>query len=183
MKQAEFNVYKAKIRTAIRSVLASAPPGILDEAALPAYIHPNPMINWLFWQRLHKAMDYLDGRGPYHCVLDFGCGSGVMLPFLGKIASQVIAVDVDLNPLEHMKSYLDLPSNVVAYKASHKELSQWQANSFEAIVALDVLEHVKDLPNTLESLLRLLKPGGFLVVSGPTENIFYKISRRLAGRE
>ncbi len=29
----------------------------------------------------------------------------------------------------------------------------------------------------------MLSPGGRLVVSGPTENIFYKLGRRVAGRE
>lgn len=49
--------------------------------------------------------------------------------------------------------------------------------------ALDVLEHVDDLPGTLSHLMRLLKPGGQLVVSGPTENLFYQIGRKLAGPE
>ena len=36
---------------------------------------------------------------------------------------------------------------------------------------------------TLSDLLALLKPGGRLVVSGPTENILYQIGRKLAGPE
>jgi hypothetical protein len=39
------------------------------------------------------------------------------------------------------------------------------------------------LPGTLSELLNLLKPGGQLVVSGPTENILYQIGRKLAGPE
>jgi 2-polyprenyl-3-methyl-5-hydroxy-6-metoxy-1,4-benzoquinol methylase len=55
--------------------------------------------------------------------------------------------------------------------------------SFDLINALDVLEHVDDLPRTLSELLNLLKPGGRLVVSGPTENILYQMGRKLAGPE
>ena len=51
------------------------------------------------------------------------------------------------------------------------------------IIALDVLEHVKDLGGTLSALLRLLRAGGQLVVSGPTENGLYRVGRKLAGPE
>jgi trans-aconitate methyltransferase len=49
--------------------------------------------------------------------------------------------------------------------------------------ALDVLEHVDDLPQTLSQLMNLLEPNGQLLVSGPTENILYRIGRKLAGPE
>jgi trans-aconitate methyltransferase len=62
-------------------------------------------------------------------------------------------------------------------------LERWPAGQFDLITALDVLEHVQDLPRTLEALLRLLSPAGTLVVSGPTENVLYRIGRRLAGSE
>ena len=88
MNNADFNAYKSKFRTAIRKVLSESELGRLDEAAFPAYSHPNPFINWLFWQRLRKTMEYIEGSAPYQRVLDFGCGSGVLLPFLGKLADQ-----------------------------------------------------------------------------------------------
>jgi 2-polyprenyl-3-methyl-5-hydroxy-6-metoxy-1,4-benzoquinol methylase len=46
-----------------------------------------------------------------------------------------------------------------------------------------VLEHVPDLSKTLSELLTLLRPGGQLLISGPTENIFYQIGRKIAGAE
>jgi SAM-dependent methyltransferase len=53
--------------------------------------------------------------------------------------------------------------------------------SADLILALDVLEHVADLPATVAQLCRVLVPGGRLVVSGPTENLLYRCGRRLAG--
>jgi 2-polyprenyl-3-methyl-5-hydroxy-6-metoxy-1,4-benzoquinol methylase len=55
--------------------------------------------------------------------------------------------------------------------------------SFDIIVATDALEHVADLPGTLADMGALLKPGGQIIISGPTENILYKIGRKLAGPE
>ncbi|HEY3475155.1 MAG TPA: hypothetical protein VGK56_11135, partial [Anaerolineales bacterium] len=69
MKASEFQEYKARYRSAIRKVLAEAERGRLDEAGFPAYAHPNPLINWLFWQRLRAAMNYIEENAPYEKVL------------------------------------------------------------------------------------------------------------------
>ena len=76
MKSAEFQEYRARYHAAIRNVLQESESGRLDEAGFPAYSHANPLINWLFWQRLHTAMNYIERYAPYEKVLDFGCGAG-----------------------------------------------------------------------------------------------------------
>lgn len=183
MNDTDFRAYKTRFQNAIRKALDAAPQRSLDEAGFPAYSHPNPMINWLFWQRLHKAMTYVQEHAPYSKALDFGCGSGVMLPFLCSMVEQVTALDVDLAPFERMRSHIDFPTNLEVHDSKKVNLEDWPAAQFDLIVALDVLEHVKDLEGVLASLLRLLASGGRLVVSGPTENIFYRIGRRLSGPE
>ncbi len=183
MNTIEFNAYKTRYRTAIQEVLAAAEKGRLDEAAFPAYSHRNPIINWLFWQRLRKVMEYIQSRKKYSRILDFGCGSGVMLPYLSQISEQVIAMDVDLLPIQSVQNYIPLEKNVEVRDATQTKISDLPANSFDLIIALDVLEHVHDLPQTLNELLALLKPDGQLIVSGPTENILYKLGRKVAGPE
>lgn len=183
MKSADFQAYKTRYRSAIRRVLQDSERGRLDEAGFPAYSHRNPLINWLFWQRLQTAMKYSESRAPYEKVLDFGCGSGVMLSFLAQRSQHVTAMDIDLVPLERVKKYIPLGENVLVLDAKQSPISQLAPKSFDLINALDVLEHVDDLPGTLTDLLNLLKPGGQLIVSGPTENILYQVGRKLAGPE
>lgn len=183
MNSSEFNAYKTRYRAAIRHALTDSEKGRLDEAGFPAYSHPNPVINWLFWQRLRSAMNYIKKYAPYENVLDFGCGSGVMLPFLAERSKRVVAIDIDLFPLEKVKEHIPLAANVQAFNAKQTPISQFAPKSFDLINALDVLEHVDDLPQTLSQLLNLLKPNGQLVVSGPTENFLYRIGRRLVGPE
>jgi 2-polyprenyl-3-methyl-5-hydroxy-6-metoxy-1,4-benzoquinol methylase len=183
MKDLEFKKYKSEIRSTIRKVLSQSEPGRLDEAAFPAYSHPNPLINWLFWQRLRKTMEYLEPHIPYQRVLDFGCGSGVLLPFLAKISSHVTAADVDMTPFERMKAQMGFHANIETLDLKTATLRGLPTASYDVITALDVLEHVEDIEGTLNDLLRLLKQGGRLIVSGPTENIFYKLGRHMAGKE
>jgi 2-polyprenyl-3-methyl-5-hydroxy-6-metoxy-1,4-benzoquinol methylase len=181
VRTSEFRAYKTRYRSAIRKVLAETESGRLDEAAFPAYSHPNPLINWLFWQRLRAAMDYIEKNAPYEHALDFGSGSGVMLSFLAQHSRQVTAMDIDLVPLERVRKHIPLAEHVRVLDANQVPLPGLAPRSFDLINALDVLEHVDDLPRTLSELMQLLKPGGRLVVSGPTENILYRLGRKLAG--
>jgi 2-polyprenyl-3-methyl-5-hydroxy-6-metoxy-1,4-benzoquinol methylase len=119
MNNSEFNAYKTRYRAAIRNVLAESEKGRLDEAGFPAYSHPNPVINWLFWQRLRAAMRHIENSAPYERILDFGCGSGVMLPFLSQLSQHVIAMDIDLLPLERVRRQIPLAGNVEALDAAH----------------------------------------------------------------
>jgi 2-polyprenyl-3-methyl-5-hydroxy-6-metoxy-1,4-benzoquinol methylase len=183
MDSSEFRTYKIRYRSAIRKVLSEAERGRLDEAGFPAYSNPNPLINWLFWQRLRKSMEHVEKNAPHEKILDFGCGSGVMLPFLAEHGKHVVAYDIDLIPLERVSRHIPLAANVEVMDARQTPVSQLESKSFDLVNALDVLEHVDDLPRTLSELIHLLKPGGQMVVSGPTENIFYQIGRKLAGPE
>lgn len=47
-------------------------------------------------------------------------------------------------------------------------LDQFPDNSFDQIMAIDVLEHVIDLDMAVKSVIKKLKPGGRLIVSVPT---------------
>ena len=181
MKSSEFEAYKRRYGAAIEQVLSEAEPGRLDEIGFPAYSHGNPLIKWLFWKRLHTVMEHVERDAPYERGLDFGCGSGVMLPFLAGVCKEVVAADVDLLPLERVQSRIALASNVREWQLSGSGLSEAAASSFDLIIALDVLEHVKDLHGALAQLLRLLRRGGQLIVSGPTENALYRFGRMLAG--
>lgn len=182
MNSKKFNAYKTRYRAAIQQVLSETKKGRLDEAAFPAYSHKNPVINWLFWQRLRKAMEYIE-NGQYKNILDFGCGSGVMLPFLSTISKKVIAMDIDLLPIQNVQKYIPMADNIQIKDATKTGISDLQKDSFDLVIALDVLEHVQDLPKTLSELFALLKLKGQLIVSGPTENILYQIGRKMAGPE
>ncbi|MFN2119182.1 MAG: class I SAM-dependent methyltransferase, partial [Anaerolineales bacterium] len=89
----------------------------------------------------------------------------------------------DLVPLEHMMKHVPLSPNVQLLNISAEPLSREAAGTFDLIIALDVLEHVRDLGGTTDQLLRLLKPGRQLIVSGPTESLLYRFGRKLAGPE
>jgi 2-polyprenyl-3-methyl-5-hydroxy-6-metoxy-1,4-benzoquinol methylase len=178
----EFARYKRLFVDAMRLSL-NEHGGRLHYAALPAYGHRNPLIRFLFWQRIRSVMRYLNWRSPWESVLDFGCGAGVLLPFFATRAKRVLAADVDISALEAIARYVPLASNVDVFDLGTGSLSDLAPESCDLIVALDVLEHVQDLAGTAIALRRVLAPRGELIVSGPTENYAYRVGRRIAGRD
>ncbi len=75
---------------------------------------------------------------------------------------------------------MEFPSNIKYIQGDiiDKELPD---NSFDVIFALDVLEHIENLSDYVELFKKLLTPDGVIIISGPTENILYKIGRKFAG--
>src|SRR3954462_11345053 len=106
MTLSEFLTYKRTFVAAARQVLLAERSDALSEAAFPAYANGNPLISFVFWQRIRRVMRCLANRGKYNAVLDYGCGGGVMLPFLGGISRRVVGLDLDLSPHKKIAAYV-----------------------------------------------------------------------------
>jgi len=104
-----------------------------------------------------------------------------MLWFLSAIAAHVDAADVDLEPLRAIQMVLPLPKHVSTVDLSRSRLDDLPAGAYGAILALDVLEHVEDLDGALAAISRRLCNDGELFISGPTENLIYRLGRKFAG--
>lgn len=167
----------------LRSLSASLSTDARDESAVPSYTHWNPAIRWLMFRRLEcirrMALSSL-ARGPGDAsALDFGCGLGMLVPVLAPRVATLYACDEQLAPVR-ASAALFAAANVVALAPD--ELAERIADaSLDLVVAADVLEHVDALPDLLALLARKLRPGGALIVSGPTESGAYRLGRRIAG--
>ena len=175
-----FKSVKKAFKSAFEKILSKENSYEIDEAALPAYAHKNVLIDHLFWKRLKVAYDYGNKKGHGKKALDFGCGSGVLSYLLAKNGYEVTACDLEFGPLNLVRKELEFPKsiNFIEGDIATKNLPD---GSFDLIFALDVLEHVENLEDYIELFNRLLTPRGMVIVSGPTENILYKIGRKFAG--
>ncbi len=175
-----FNTSKRKFKTVFKQILKEGDNYEIGEAALPAYSHKNPLIDWLFWKRVRIAYDYALHKRSGDKILDFGCGSGILSYMLAKEGYDVTACDIEFGPLQLVRDKINFPSNIDFIEGDilTKNLKD---NTFDIIFALDVLEHIDDLEPLHKLFNRLLTPNGVVLVSGPTENVFYKIGRKMAG--
>jgi len=168
-------------RHLLRDAVAHLPGAAINETAVPSYTHYNPFIRRLFWQRLDTAVTLAQIR-PTDRVLDFGTGSGILLPTLQDRAGSVTATDLDVSPSQALAQALNLSVSIVS-SAEFEPWAEAHAGAIDLIIALDVFEHLSEieLPVVSARLCSLMAPGGRLVVSGPTESLMYRLGRFIAG--
>jgi SAM-dependent methyltransferase len=161
---------------------ASSIPDMLqrDEMAGPSYLHRIPLVRWVFWRRLEVVAELLAAHADrYEAGLDFGCGLGVLLPTLSSFTTSVYATDLELRPARQIVAAMEIPN--VEFVVPETLQGRITPRSLDYVVSTDVLEHVDDLPAIVDQIASLLRPGGCLIISGPTESFVYRMSRVLAG--
>jgi 2-polyprenyl-3-methyl-5-hydroxy-6-metoxy-1,4-benzoquinol methylase len=174
---------KQKFKKAIKEILADNTFNAqLDEAALPAYTHSNILIDYIFWNRVSTAVNFLvtKSKAKPQKVLDFGCGTGVLSYILAAHKFDVVSTDIENIPLQLIRKKIEFPGNI---EFIDKDIFATDIinKKFDAIIALDVLEHIPDIEKYILAFKKMLNPSGIIIVSGPTENLLYKIGRKLAG--
>lgn len=149
-----------------------------SEMAIPSYIHPNPFVRWIVTKRMFTLISYMDLYDGCK-VLDYGCGTGMLLLQLPPDCVDYFGVDTSLWQADKILKAHNR-KDFTLYDASDWD-SKFRDNSIDCIVALEVLEHVQDVSSLLTSFSRILKPKGKFLISGPTENVFYRFARKIAG--
>lgn len=104
---------------------------------------------------------YLDNDDPNRRILDVGCGTGTMLVHLRRYGC-TFGVEIDAEAAGYCKDRgIETVSQAMA---DHLPFAD---GTFGLITALDVLEHIDDDSAALREALRVMRPGGMLLVSVP----------------
>lgn len=178
MKHHDFIAYKNTQLERFQRILGANPAGDCDEQGLPAYTNPNPLMRWLTWKRVNIILNAIEQRGEMKNVLDFGCGYGVFLPYLIEHAERTTAFDLIIEKVKIAGEREGWQK--IEYVSDFSQIAS-RKEHYDLILAIEVMEHVKDLDGTINTFADILAPGGHLLVSGPTENFLYKLGRKLAG--
>jgi SAM-dependent methyltransferase len=101
-------------------------------------------------------------------ILDVGCGCGLGLSRLSRYGT-VVGVDKQPEALRYCRSRLSSASLVRA----SAELLPFKRETFDLIVALDLLEHLDDDGAFLRELLYLCKPKAKVMISVPCYQILF----------
>jgi 2-polyprenyl-3-methyl-5-hydroxy-6-metoxy-1,4-benzoquinol methylase len=168
--------YRDTYRRIFEELLEGAERGELDESGLPSYTHRNPLMSWLFWRRIQCAFAMFENDSRHRRVLDFGCGMGVSFMFLKEKGFEITACDREFAQGARM-----VAKKLGATVRVLSDIRDLGDEKFDWILALDVLEHVDDLAYVLECFRNLADDNAKTIVSGPTENVFYKLGRLMAG--
>jgi SAM-dependent methyltransferase len=125
--------------------------------------------HWWFVARRKIVLDILDGhlpRGGDLEVLDAGCGGGATLESLRRYG-----YPQGMEPSEEAVAYNRQKGREVV--RGYIEDMPFDDGSFDLVLALDVIEHVPEDLAALAELDRVLKPGGFLLVTVPALRLLW----------
>lgn len=120
--------------------------------------------HWWFASRtraLTTVMDGLLAKTPDFRLLDVGCGAGNMIHHLGEYG-RVKGIEIDSRPVKmaRQRGY-----DVDQFDATRP--MPFPDCSFDAVTALDVIEHNQDDLAILADSYRVLKPGGHMIITVP----------------
>lgn len=109
--------------------------------------------------RYNLALEYCVGKD----VIDIACGSGYGTYMLSWVADWVRGYDIDEESIDRARSTY----HGKKHSFEVADLSTIDVKPADTVVCFETIEHLKDLENTKQQLLRLAKTGGHLVYSLP----------------
>lgn len=128
-----------------------------------------------YWFQRHVvAYRFAAARVRGGSVLDAGCGEGYGTDILARTARAVVGVDLDAGIVrraaQRYRRASFEPADVVSLP--------YPDASFDAVVSLQVIEHVAQPGAFLQECGRVLRPGGTIVLSTPNRLTFSRDGMR-----
>ena len=106
--------------------------------------------------RLHKRFPNKSMK-----ILDAGCGTGINLKYL-QTYGDAYGLDISEEALEFSRIRGLTPTI-----CGSMDKLPLKSGFFDLVVALDVIEHIQDDISAINELNRVLRPGGYLIVTVP----------------
>lgn len=111
--------------------------------------------------RLAWFSRYIDWQGKD--VLDLGCAGGFMAEAMALRGANVTGIDPAAAAINAARHHACETGLHIGYDVGVGEALPYDAAGFDAVVCVDVLEHVADLDLVLAQVARVLRPGGLFL--------------------
>ncbi len=109
----------------------------------------------------------LGGSAPFFdlSLTDIGCGGGLVTEPFARLGFHVVGVDASPENIEIARCHAESSGLSVDYRVGAPEDPGILDGVFDAVVALEVVEHVSDIATFVDSLAQKVGPDGVLVLS------------------
>lgn len=145
-------------------------------AGIYSHEHELEADHWWFASRLVRIRDLVRAHLPRGGarILDLGCGSGRAARTFEEFGT-VVGSDLSWEPLKADAR------NGRSRLATRAERLPFRSGSFDLVTALDLVEHLEHDQPALREMLRVLRPGGVLILTVPAMPALYGPHDRALG--
>jgi 2-polyprenyl-6-hydroxyphenyl methylase/3-demethylubiquinone-9 3-methyltransferase len=99
-------------------------------------------------------------------LLDIGCGGGLLCEPMARLGFSVTGVDASPRNIGVARAHAEPQGLDIDYRASTAEALLAQGEPpFDVVLNMEVIEHVADPARFLKDCVKLLKPGGLMIVA------------------
>jgi len=123
----------------------------------------NPLrLNWI------DGLATLQGK----CVVDVGCGGGILADSMARRGAQVLGIDLATKSLKVAQLHAaEAGTPSIEYREVAAEtLAGEQPGQFDVVTCMEMLEHVPDPSSIVRACATLVKPGGWVFFSTINRN-------------
>ena len=125
--------------------------------------------NWFRHSRMIRELTSRVKKGSY--ILDAGCGGGELIIRLGKMGYHSVGIDGAPGCVSYSNTCIQkegLKNLVLARRADIMHIP-YADRTFDAVMCGDVLEHIDADAKAARELMRVMKPGGYLILTVPAD--------------
>jgi 2-polyprenyl-6-hydroxyphenyl methylase / 3-demethylubiquinone-9 3-methyltransferase len=98
-------------------------------------------------------------------ILDIGCGAGLLAEPLSRLGAEVTGLDPAPGNIEAARRHAEETGAKLSYRAATLEQLADEGASFDVVLAMEVVEHVRDPKRFVERACSLARPGGLFAAS------------------
>ena len=108
-----------------------------------------------------KKLDCLKGLR----MLDIGCGAGILSEPLARLGAQMVGADPSEENIAVASAHADDNGVEVDYRATTAEALAEAGETFDVVLAMEVVEHVNDVKEFVATCASMVKPGGLMIAA------------------
>jgi 2-polyprenyl-6-hydroxyphenyl methylase/3-demethylubiquinone-9 3-methyltransferase len=98
-------------------------------------------------------------------ILDIGCGGGILSEAVARLGAQVHGVDVVAKNIHAARLHAQDGGLDIDYEVASAEILAGRGELYHAVLNMEVVEHVAELDVFLNACVRLVRPGGVMLVA------------------
>ncbi len=103
-------------------------------------------------------------------ILDIGCGGGLLAEPMARLGADVVGADAAERNIPVAKVHAEQSGLTIDYRHTTAEAMAAAGEQFDAVLNMEVVEHVADPQGYLTACQQLLKPGGLMICSTINRN-------------